>query len=388
MTIETAKTLIAQGEGYKVEFKIKPPAKSDLAKEMAAFANSDGGWIFIGVGDNGEVAGFAAATDFEEWIMNIAENGIIPPIAPSYYSLEIENKSIVVLEIPKGIRRPHKPFYLRRGSTKREASHEEIRRLYQESQAVNYDHTPVRNSSIADIDLERFNAYLKLTSGKRTEDYPIPIENLLINKGIVARKNGEHLVTLAGMLLFGKHPQRFVPQSQVSCVRFKGATESAAIIDRKDYDGRLNEIIDDAAAFVERNTALHGEIEAVRRVDTPEYHRRVVREMIINAVVHRDYSIPGARIRIFIFDDRLMIMSPGGLPNTVSYDALFTGIHYSRNDLLFVMLHSMGYGERLGTGIPRALQISRDEGYPEPQFHVPENEVRVTIASRFGGEVS
>ncbi|MGH7454000.1 MAG: ATP-binding protein, partial [bacterium] len=309
---------------------------------------------------------------------------ILPPIVPFFHLFEVDGKNIIVVEIPKGPHRPHKPFYIRRGSTKREASREEIRRLYQESEAISYDHTPIDGSSSADLDLEKFNNYLQRTTGQRADDFPIPLENLLINKGIIRRKNGEHAVTLAGMLLFGKSPQQFAPQSQVTCARFKGTTVTEQFIDRKDFDGTLDEIIGAAAAFVERNSATQGKVESVRRIDTPEYHPRVVRELIINAVAHRDYGIHGSRIRIFIFDDRLEIMSPGGLPNTVNYDLLFAGIHYSRNDTIFALLQSMGYGERLGTGIPKARQISRQEGYPEPQFHVSENEVHVLIRSRFG----
>ncbi|MFQ5631172.1 MAG: RNA-binding domain-containing protein, partial [bacterium] len=383
MNVKTLKSLIAQGEGFKVEFKRAVPAKSDLAEELAAFANSDGGWILFGVDDNGEIEGFRPQKNFEEWIMNLAENNVLPPIVPFMYTYEIDNKNIIVLEIPKGALRPHKPYYIRRGSTKREASREEIRRLYQESEAINYDSTPINNSSIADIDLEKVDKYIQLTTGQKAEDFPIPLENLLMNKSILRRKNGEEFVTLSGLLLFGKSPQQFVPQSQLSCVRIKGTEMNDKFIDRKDFNGTLNEIIDAAVAFVERNTALAGKIEAVRRIDTPEYHPRVVRELVINAVAHRDYSISGSRIRIFVFDNRLEIISPGSLPNTVSLDKLFTGIHYSRNDAIFSLLQGMGYGERLGTGIPKILQISRQEGYPEPAFHVSAHEVRVVVGSRF-----
>jgi len=382
MNLATVKNLIAQGEGSKVEFKRDIPSKSDLAKEMTSFANSDGGWIIFGVDDSGNIVGFKAPADFEEWLMNLAENGIQPPIVPLVQSFETDNKTIVVVEIRKGPHRPYKPFYIRRGSTKREASREEMRRLYQESEAISYDYTPLGGSSLGDIDLEKFNRYLQLTTGQRAEDFPIALENLLINKGILTKRNDGCLVTLAGLLLFGKSPQQFVSQSQISCARFKGTTVGDDFIDRKDFDGTLDAIIDAAVAFVERNSATQGKIGSVRRIDIPEYHPRVVRELIINAVVHRDYSIHGSRIRIFIFDDRLEIASPGGLPNTVNYDLLFVGIHYTRNDLIFSMLQSIGYGERLGTGIPKALDISRRESYPEPQFLVSENEVRVLIRSR------
>jgi len=382
MNLETVKSLIAQGEGYKVEFKREAPSKSDLAKELAAFANSDGGWMFFDIDDDAQVIGFSARADFEEWLMNIAENGIQPPIVPFLHAFELDGKTVMVVEVRKGPHRPYKPFYIRRGSTKREASREEIRRLYQESEAISYDAIPVGGSSLRDIDLEKFNSYLQRTTGQRAEDFPVSLENLLINKSVLTKRNGDYVVTLAGMLLFGKSPQQFVPQSQISCARFKGTTVGDDFIDRKVFDGTLDNIIDAAAAFVERNSATQGKIESVRRIDIPEYHPRVVRELIINAVAHRDYSIRGSRIRIFLFDDRLEIASPGDLPNTVNYDLLFVGIHYSRNDAIFSLLQSMGYGERLGTGIPKVLDISRRENYPEPQFFVSENEVRVLVRSR------
>ena len=175
-------------------------------------------------------------------------------------------------------------------------------------------------------------------------------------------------VTVAGILLFGKELQQFLPHSAIKMVRFKGTEVGCDFIDRKEANGVLTEIIEEAVMFVKRHTNFGAKIEGIKRIDIPEYLPEVVREAIVNAVVHRDYSIRNAHISLFIFDDRLEIRSPGRLPNAASLELLPIGDHHPRNRLLFLLIEALGYGERVGTGIPRMLRVCREKGYTEPRF--------------------
>jgi len=385
MDRELLKKLLSEGEGERVEFKkeLSKKERGNMAKEMAAFANAQGGWIIFGVEDDGRIVGVEDISQLEETLMNLASHNVTPPIIPGFFTFEVEGKKLAVVEIPQGENKPYRPFYIRRGSTKRELSIEELRRLYQERQLVSFDRSVIEESSLDDLDPAKFERYLFLVAGKRPDDFPISKENLLVNKQVIAMRKGRFRVTIAGMLLFGREPQRFVPQSEISCARFKGLDMGNNFIDRKDFRGTLDELIEQTVAFIERHSSLNATIGRTRRIETPEYHPQVVREFVINAVAHRDYSLRGSRIRIFMFDDRLEIISPGGLPNTVTFDSLFTGVHYSRNQLIFEFLHAMGYGERMGTGIPRTFKFCREGGYPEPDIVVSENQVRVVLPSRF-----
>lgn len=264
-----------------------------------------------------------------------------------------------------------------------EVSVEELRRLYQESQLVHFDETVLESASFDDLSLDKFEAFLLATTGREVVDLPITLEELLANRKVVTRTAEGYKPTIGGVLMFGREPQAHLPQSELSCARFRGVEIGSEFIDRKDFCGTLDEMTEAAVGFVERHSSVNATVGKTTRTETPEYQPQVIRELLTNAVIHRDYSIAGSKIRILLLDNRVEICSPGGLPNTVTLENMLTGTHYSRNRLIFDFMHAMGYGERMGTGIPRALKLSREQRYPDPRFHVTETEVRVVIDSRF-----
>ncbi len=218
-----------------------------------------------------------------------------------------------------------------------------------------------------------------MITGKRFEDLEISRERLLENKEIVVYGEGGYQGTIAGILVFGKTPGRYLPQTGIKLVRFKGNDVGDDIIDRKEIEGDLPFMIDCTIGFIKRHTNLGARIEGIKRIDISEYLDAVIREAIINAVVHRDYSLRNANISVFIFDDRLEIRSPGRLPNSVSLEKLPLGDHHPRNRLLFLFLESMGYGERIGTGIPRMIKRCRENAYPEPKFEEKGEEFWISL---------
>jgi ATP-dependent DNA helicase RecG len=383
--------IISDGENESVEFKrdleMNREANRDIGREMAAFANTRGGYIIFGVEDDGAVVGVQSLTGFEERIMNIASDIIYPPIELRYESFHIKGKDIVLVEIPMGHSKPYSPRYIRRGTTKRQATREEERRLFQEGGLVSFDESRVIGTQIDDLDMDKIERYFQRTTGKRLEDFEIDRVRLLESKGIIISSSPCPLAslppclsaTVAGILLFGKDPQRFLPQSAIKMVRFKGTEVGCDFIDRREAVGTLPEIIEEAVIFVQRHTNFGAKIEGIKRIDIPEYLPEVVREAVVNAVVHRDYSIRNAYISLFIFDDRLEIRSPGRLPNAASLELLPIGDHHPRNRLLFLLIEALGYGERVGTGIPRMLRMCREKGYAEPKFQEMREAFWVTL---------
>ena len=362
-------TIILRGESERIEFKQEfadtKSANRDIACEIAAFANSQGGDLIIGVGDDGQVIGVQSAERIEERLMNIASDLVYPPLDLRLEIIEIEGKQIIVVEIPQGYAKPYSPRYIRRGTTKRQATREEERRLFQEGGLVAFDQSSIHETSLEDLNIEQLDHYFQHTTGKRVDEFEIDPIHLFVNKGLLTENK---VVTVAGMLLFGNVPQRFLPQSAIKLVRFKGTDPGGDFIDRKEAVGNLPDLIEQAIGFVQRNTRQGAKISGIKRIDIPEYLPEVVREAIVNAVLHRDYSIRTAYISVFIFDDRLEIRSPGGLPNATALELLPFGDHHPRNPLLFLMIEALGYGERVGTGIPRMLRRCREANYAEPKF--------------------
>lgn len=375
--------LISTGENEKVEFKesldFTDASKRNIACEMASFANTKGGYIIFGVQDTGEIIGVEDIKGLEERMMNIASDKLYPPIQLIFSNIKVEDKNVAVVEIPQGINKPYEPAYIRRGSTKRKATREELRRLYQEGGLIEFDRTKIPGSNLEDLDLDKIENYLQMITGKKFEDLEISKERFLENKEIVVYGENGYQVTVAGMLLFGKAPQRYLPQSGIKLVRFKGNDVGDDIIDRKETEGDLPFMIDCTVSFIKRHTNLGAKIEEIKRTDIPEYLEPVVREAIINAVVHRDYSLRNANNSIFIFDNRLEIRSAGRLPNSVTLEKLTYGDHHPRNRLLFLFLETMGYGERIGTGIPRMIKRCKENNYPEPEFEEKGEEFWISL---------
>lgn len=378
--------IISKGETEQVEFKralekVKR-ANNDLACEMAAFANTRGGWIIIGVEDDRQIRGVEGIKELEEKIANIASEGVYPPLDIRYEEVRAGGKSVAVIEIPMGVNKPYSPRYIRRGTTKRRATREEERRLFQEGGLVAFDETGIKETTLSDLDPEKLNHYFMTITGYELAEFKVDRVRLFENKGIIKIQDERPIVTIAGMLLFGRDVSRLLPQSSIKLARFEGIEVGGDFIDHKEISGILPEMIEEAIGFVRRHTNLGRRIEAMRSPDIPEYLDKVVKEALVNAVVHRDYSIRNGYIRLFIFDDRLEIRSPGRLPNAASLEELPLGDHHPRNKLLFSLLEGLGYGERIGTGIPRMIRLCRENGYKKPEFKEIGEEFWVTLYGR------
>lgn len=371
--------LIQQGENSSVEFKRDDLTPEKFAKEIAALLNLEGGHILLGVEDDGTVSGLnRSRSKVEEWVMEIARSHLRPAAIPHWETIEWEpGKLVGIVTLPEDA--PDKPYKIRRGpswvtqirvgTTSRDATDDEEVRLYQQSSRMQYDRRPVVGASIADLDRRRLVDYFR---NIRQQDHPAESdtagwEQLLVNTELMTTSRDRTLPSVAGMLLFGIRPNRYLPHAGITAVAFQGT--------EKDYDARERTLlrgpvvglfspqgivesgcIEQALEFVRRNTRVqawtddHG-----RRQERWDYPRDAVREAIVNAIAHRDYTITVTDIELSIYADRLEVISPGRLPNTVSVAKMRAGYRASRNELIKEVLRDYRYIEANGLGVPRKI---------------------------------
>ncbi|MDQ3250583.1 MAG: putative DNA binding domain-containing protein [Chloroflexota bacterium] len=365
--------LIAGGEDSYTEFKLDISQRSDLAGEMVAFANTDGGQLLVGIDDDGAIVGVVNPQQTEEAVVNIARNNCVAPLTPLIDRIDIDGQIIVVVQILRRSGAPHEnnsgQCFIRVGSSKRLCTPQERARMLQAASLVHFDESPVARTTGADLDLEAFAKYYQRIYEQPFRDADVPLVSMLENmRFLVADLQGASRLSLAGLLLFAKRPQDFLYYARISAVRWAGLEAGETIIDRQEIIGRLDQQIEQAEAFILRNTRLSTQINSVRQSDQPEYPRPALREVLVNAVAHRDYSLAGAQILLYIFDDRIEMRSPGTLPNSVTLANIRT--HYSRprNETIARVLFNLGYVNTLGSGIPRIIRLMQAQGGRPPDF--------------------
>jgi ATP-dependent DNA helicase RecG len=365
--------LIRNGENSGVEFKLDLVDNADLAKEIVGFANFMGGIVLLGVADDGGIAGLTRP-HLEEWVMELCRIKIDPPLIP-YYELhrEVEpGKDVAVVRVLPGPSKPYarvhqqrRIYFIRVGSTSREAGRDELERLFQDSGRLHYGAKPIPGATLADLDRRRLKNYFAQIMG---QTHPADAdqtgwERLLINLELMANSGGTVAPTIDGLLLFGRHPRQFLPQAGIRAIAYAGVEPDYAA--RADQDlqapiapllaetGELVEtgLIEQALDFINRNTQPSARIVQGRREDRPAYPGEALREVMVNAVAHRDYAVAGADILLTIYADRLEVVSPGRLPNSATVEALKTGFRYARNQTLVNVLRDYRYVDFRGMGI-------------------------------------
>jgi len=352
--------IIAHGEDSTRQFKADVRNADSLASDMAAFANTEGGVMLLGVGDNGSIIGLSRedVRRINQLISNAASQLVRSPLAVRTENVAVgQDRVVIVLAVPKGMDKPYFDkngvIWLKSGADKRRVnSKEELRRIFQITAQFHADELPTK-AGIETLDKLRFRDFLK---GVYNREFPADsgeLKRLLQNMNLAA-ENG--MMNLAGLLMFGEHPERFTPQFVVKAIRYPGNKIHATdYLDTEDFAGPLRKIFDDAMGFVMRN--LH-KVQAGRGVNAPgvpEIPETVFEELLVNALVHRDYLV-SAPIRLFIFDNRIEIISPGHLPNNLTVEKILAGNSIIRNPILvsYVAKGLLPY-HGLGSGIKRVV---------------------------------
>ncbi|MBC2580027.1 RNA-binding domain-containing protein [Clostridium sp. DJ247] len=375
--------IIENGENLYIEFKEEGIKAKELAEEFVAFANGEGGTVLIGISDDGIIKG-VTDKNIEEKIMNICRNNCIPNIIPIYEYIEFDELKVVVVTIPKGLNKPyytvdHK-YYIRVGTTKRIASREELMRLFEANGSIHFDISPVYNTSIKDLNLDIIRDYFfKYNTFDLYEEDKKSIERTLINADILKEVDGKVVCSVGGLLIFGKKPDDIMSQNGISFAHFRGNEITDELIDKKVICGRLQDIAEQTLVVLKNNMKNPSTINQLKREEREEYPVLVLREAIVNAIVHRNYSISGYKIRIFMFDDRIEFHSPGKLPNTVTIEKMKIGVSYARNPFLVKYMENMRYIDQLGRGIPMIIKAMKDMGVKEPFLQELGEEFILTI---------
>lgn len=385
MSINELLNLIENGENFYIEFKEEQIKAKDLGEEIVAFANSEGGTILIGVSDDGTIKG-VTSKKIEETIMNICRNNVTPNIIPDFHYVNIDNKEVIVLGIPKGLSKPYatvdNKYYIRVGTTKRLASREELLRLFEGNGSLHYDISPVPNTSIKDLNLDIIrDYYLKYNAFDLYDEDREQIERILVNADILKDFNSEKVCSVGGLLIFGKTPHDILPQTGISFAHFNGPDISDELIDKKVIVGRIQDIAENTLTVIKNNILSPSIIKDLKRTEKEPYPLVVLREALVNSLVHRNYSIYGSKIRIFMFSDRVEFRSPGRLPNTVTIEKMKIGVSFARNPFLVKYMENMRFIDQLGRGIPLILKNMKATSNIEPKLQELGDEFILTLYS-------
>jgi ATP-dependent DNA helicase RecG len=368
--------LIKNGESSGVEFKRDTIDNRALAKELVAFANLRGGRVILGVEDDGSVTGITRDR-LEEWVMTACRDKIRPELIPYYEVIrDVEpGKDVAIVQVDRGWavhhvwHNNHRTYYIRVGTLSREASAEELERLFQQRGTFRLEVRGVSGSSAEDFDYRRLNDYFQRVRSQDTPkaDDADAWQNLLLNTEFLIEEDDRKPATVAGLLLFYANPNRFLPQAGIDAVAYPGKEKDYAAKERLSIRGPMtvlmgkdgiieNGLIEQAVEFVRRNTQVAAALaDGSRREQTWTYPEEAVRETIVNSLVHRDYLLSGMTVELSIYEDRLEVISPGRLPNGITPQRMVTGCRSARNQLLKDVMRDYGYLEHMGMGVPRKI---------------------------------
>ena len=359
--------LVALGEGSEVEFKRS--LRSDLGREICAFANATGGVILLGVDDDGAVRGLEGHNRLKSQVQSVARS------ADPSISVDMESMGdVLAVRVPAQRGKPYSfggKFFVRHGASSQQMSRDEIREFFFAVGAIRFDESPCRRFSLADdLDDETWTTF------RRRARIPAHMEpeTALANLDLLTADGG---VTNAGAWLLAKDIRRFHVSAHLSCALFFGTTKTE-ILDRRDFAVDAFSIIDGAMTWVRSKINVRYVITgSVNREERPELPLDAIREAVVNAVAHRDYRST-ANVQVCLYHDRLEVVSPGGLPAGMTEAEL--GVKsVPRNPLLFGMLHRMDAVEHIGSGIRRIRDLCREWSVPAPVIDVSEHWVTVTF---------
>ncbi|QDD89667.1 RNA-binding domain-containing protein [Pseudomonas oryzihabitans] len=367
MTLAELKQILARGEDSRHQFKRDFSNIDALTAELVAFANTAGGYLLIGVDDSGAISGLSG-TDvarLNQLLSNAASQHIKPAINPLSSNLQTDHGLVMIVTVEQGLNRPyvdnHGHIWVKSGADKRRVTaREELQRLFQQAGLVYADAVPVAGSSPADIDTKALGEYFQRRFRQSPEQAGLDTARILDNLGLAS----DGTPNLAGLLLFGQVPQRWCPAFDIKAVAFPGTVlHDRHYLDSEDIDGNLQEQYRRSLAFIKRNLRHVQRQQGFNSLGQLEVPEEVFEELLVNALIHRDYFV-SASIRLLIFADRIELISPGHLPDVLNTEKIRFGLSNRRNPTLTShAVHILPY-RGLGTGIPRAI-----DAWPEIELH-------------------
>ena len=398
--------LIANGENSGVEFKRDDLRPEQLAREVVALANFQGGRILLGVEDDGSISGIQRG-DLEQWVMDTVFGQIVHPMLLPYYE-EVamdDARRVAVISITQGVAKPYvvrnrgrEDIYVRIGSTSRLASREQQARLFAVGGLIHAELLPVSGSGLQDLSLERLTDYVTTFTGDR--DPPKTEEawsaRLCTLGFMVERDDGPPVCTIAGLVLFGYRPRRLLRHAGVRWMCFKGDDKAYDALDDQVIDGPLvgqwrllsggrdmvesgliERLMDAMRPFVSEEADRVG--ESLRRERHWLYPLEALREGIVNALAHRDWT-RREEIEVVCYSDRMEILSPGALQNAMTVEKMIGGQRSPRNTLVSEVLRDYKYADSRGMGIRnKIIPLLRESNGVEPEFEATEDYLNLTM---------
>jgi len=404
------------GEDSHLEFKsvrvarggVRAPDRNSMADELAAFANSRGGTMIIGVDDKTRSVQGIPINDLdtvESWIREICNDSVQPSLDADIRKAECEDAAgrivaILNVQVERSLFVHKSPggYYRRIGSSKREMAPEVLARLFQErsqTRVIRFDESIVPNTAPADLQYSlthrflRGDAVVEDPSTPAKADSGTAVEDTLRKlRLIIDDADGRARLTLGGVLLCTTDPQRWLPHAYIQAVSYAGErTDADYQTDARDIGGPLDEQVAEALHFVRRNMLVRA-TKSTARTELPQFSERAVFEAVVNAVAHRDYSIAGARVRLHLFGDRLELYVPGALANTLTPDSMHLR-QANRNELIVSLLARCtapaGVGrtrlmDRRGDGVPIIRRACRELSGRLPEYRlIDDSELRLVM---------
>lgn len=371
---------ITQGEGRHIEFKREFGSPAKIAQTAVAFANGGGGEMFFGVEDNGEIRGIPRDSVFElgDRLSNLVYETCMPLIMTEVFAEYFEDKPVLALKVFPGADKPYyirkkgkeRGVYIRVGASNRKADMPIIAELERQKRNISFDEEIAYDFSLDDLDFSGLSRVFEKCAGS------VLTESDQLNLKLLKHDNERVLPTKGGVLMAGKRSLNDF--CGIRCARFKG-TGMREFIDKKDYIGPLPEIVEQALMFAKNHIPLSGKISGIRRIEKYEIPMTAIREAVLNAVVHRDYSIDGSDVKLAIYDDIVEISSPGCLPNTLDLEDLMSGRSEIRNKVIARFFEKIGFIEKWGTGIKKMVQLCQECGLESPEFQEKGYSFQVTF---------
>ena len=386
MNIYDVMEMIKLGEGWMVDFKEKPPKPANFAATLVAFANHEGGTILLGVNDKGQVVGYQPTKEELDNILRSGRETCRPSINLGIEQFTIEGKNVVAVQVPQGSSihmTTDGRCLVREGSENVGIESQKLKQLVADRNKGFLESRICDGAIFDDIDLNNVQRYLKARSSKFGAKMDIPEVDFLKSRGCVVDQHEKLTPTNAGIVLFGKNPRKFIPMDYVTVVKFQGIDHTQGYSDRKDFEGIAVDLVDQVMKWVDDRMYHGGRIpqSGAQREEVMQFHIPSTRELMTNAVAHRDYMNVGSRIIVNMFDDRLEIQSPGKLPGNVTTKNILHS-QYARNPNILLTLMEWGYSEGIGQGFDRVYQDLKKGHYRKLKLLDMEGSFIVTLYAK------
>lgn len=355
---------ISLGEDSSRQFKVKLNDTQQLAKEMCAMSNSEGGVIYVGVTDDGQVPGISSSDVhlYNQWISAAANEMIKPAVYPRTQTIDLDGNTVLLIELSNGVLKPYCDnkghYWIKSGSDTRNASPQELARMFQESSQVTLDETPTK-ATLDTLDQQEFLKFFKRHFDEDLSSTGLSVEQVLTNMNLLEKGK----LTLGGLLLFGKNVQNYRPFCLIRAVSYPGLKISDNVFnDKKDCIGAIHEQFKTARLFLRNNLRRVQTGQSFNEPGTLEIDEQALEEVLVNALLHRDYS-KNAVIRLLVFQDRVEVISPGKLPNHLTVENIKSGNSVMRNPLLTSFGTKLLPYSGIGSGIIRIVK-----SHPDTEF--------------------